>query len=96
MGNDNAWLGKASLVTSIIGIALSAFLAVLVGIFIRGPKEQGMYFGLCLLLFVILELIALGCGIAARRTSTGKAGLVISGILLLIPVLGAVSWIFSQ
>jgi hypothetical protein len=39
--------------------------------------------GFCGLLFVALELVALYCGIAARGTGTGKAGLVVSGCLLL-------------
>jgi hypothetical protein len=97
VGNDNTTLGKASLVTSIVGVALPASLAILAAVFLNGrPKEQGPSFGLCVLLFVVLELIALGCGVAARRTPTGKAGLVISGILLCVPVAGAISWLFSQ
>jgi hypothetical protein len=94
MGNDNAALGKASLWTSVIGIALPTSLAILVGVFLRDPKDQGLYFGLCVLLGVILEVVALGCGVAARRTPAGKAGLAISSIPLLMLVLGVVSWFF--
>jgi hypothetical protein len=65
-------LGKASLWTSILGVVLPIGLAILR----PGTGE------LCLLLLMMLELIALGCGIAARRTAAGKGGLVISGILL--------------
>ncbi len=70
---DHASLGKASLWTSIIGFVLPMCLVILF------PANAF----LCGVLFVILELVALGCGIAARRTATGKAGLVISFSLLL-------------
>ena len=81
LDNDNLWLGKASLWSSIIGIVLPACLYVLVIIFF---SYEGLAYGACQLLFVILQLVALGCGIAARRTPNGKAGLGISGSLLLL------------
>jgi hypothetical protein len=87
MGNDNISLGKASLWTSIVGIVLPVCLAVLVAIFLNRPvlgQDPGVAYSLCGLLFVMLELIALGCGIAARRTATGKAGLVIGLSALLL------------
>ena len=84
MGNDNASLGITSLCSSIIGVVLPACLAVLVAVFIKPPNEQGPAYALCGVLFVILESIALGCGIATKRTATGKAGLLISGVLLLL------------
>jgi hypothetical protein len=34
------------------------------------------------ILCVVLELVAFGCGLAARRTATGKTRLLISGVLL--------------
>jgi hypothetical protein len=37
-------------------------------------------------LCAVLELVALGCGIAARRTPTGKAGLIIAALALLVLV----------
>ena len=42
-----------------------------------------------LALAVVLELIALGCGIIARRTVPGKAGIIISGSSLALGVLFA-------
>jgi len=84
MGNDKASLGKVSLGSSLIGIVLPGCLYVLVAMFLRPPGEQGWAYDICELLFVILEFVALGCGIAARRTPTGRAGLVISGSLLLL------------
>jgi hypothetical protein len=64
-------------------------LAVLVAIFLNNPvlgQDPGPAYGICGILFVIFELITLGCGIAARRTATGRAGLVISSVLLLLGV----------
>jgi len=84
MANDNASLGKTSLWTSIVGVVLPVSLAILVAIFLKPSSEKALANALCGVLFVILELIALGCGIAGRRTATGKAGLVISVILLLL------------
>jgi hypothetical protein len=75
MGNDYASLGKASLWCAIIGVVLPLCLLILF------PASASPI--LCGVLLVILELVAVGCGIAARRTATGKSGLVISGILLL-------------
>ncbi len=83
MGNDNAAPGKVSLWTAIIGIVLPGCLYLLAALFLT---LEGWAYGLCELLCVILELVALGCGIAARRTPTGRAGLVISGSLLLLGI----------
>ena len=108
MGNDRTALGKASLWTAIIGIVLPgclAILAILVDVYLAPPGRMGAPWyapagampvlaagGSC---FAVLELVALGCGIAARGTAPGKAGLVASSILLLVglvlPVLGAVA-----
>lgn len=93
MPNDSASLGKASLWTSVIGVVLPVCLVILIATFLQPPKEQERLESerlrqraetLCGVLFVILELVALGCGIAARRTATAKAGLTISVILLLL------------
>ena len=103
---DNAFLGKVSLWTAIIGIVLPmclAVLAIVVFLFLTphsrmGPSSdqwEGALASLafCGILFVILELVALGCGIAARRTASGKAGLVIStGVAFLLLLLGLVAW----
>jgi hypothetical protein len=72
MGDDDASFGKASLRCAIIGVVLPGCLAAL------GPASA-LLGGV---LFISLEWVALGFGIAARATVTGKAGLVISGILL--------------
>ena len=87
MGNDNSWLGKASVWSCIIGVVLPGGLLALVLSNERLlPLEVALgAIGPCYILFVMLELVALGCGIAARRTTAGKVGLVISGLILLYP-----------
>jgi hypothetical protein len=82
MANDNVSLGKGSLWASIGGVVLPVSLAIRGAIFIKLPSEPGPVRGICILLFILLEFIALGCGIGARRTAAGKAGFIISGILL--------------
>jgi hypothetical protein len=99
MGNDDASLGKASLWSSMIGVVLPVCLAILtfVGVSYLAPQSRlgpppsameaaGWTLAFSGIHFVILELISFGCGIAARRTATGKAGLVISGVLLPLAV----------
>jgi hypothetical protein len=80
MSKDNALLGKASLLTAIIGPVLPV--CILFATF-GGPNHL-LGRDLSLGLFVILELVALGCGIAARRTGIGIAGMFISLTLLLL------------
>jgi hypothetical protein len=87
MANDNVSLGKASLWSAIIGFVLPMCLALLAAIFIENRDEPPtLPQVLCGILLTIVELLALGCGIASRRTVTGKAGLVISAIMLLLPI----------
>ena len=93
-GHNTATLGAASLWTSVAGFVLPVCMAVL-GLRLARPggrmgpsDEETNVVLLCLGLFVTLELVALGCGIAARRTAAGKAGLVISGIPLGVAVHG--------
>lgn len=38
----------------------------------------------CFILGVGLELVAVGCGIVSKRTSAGKAGLIIGSVLLVL------------
>jgi hypothetical protein len=108
MGHDDASLGKASLWCSIIGVALPVCLAILtlVGVSYLAPQSRlgpppsameaaGWAFALSGILFVLLELIAFGCGLAARRTATGKAGLVISGVLLPL-VVGLIAFLLVR
>lgn len=100
-GRDSAGLGKASLWLSILGVILPLCLWLLIGELHQQRGQQiETNFAAFAALFLVLELGALGCGIVARRTPTGKAGLIISAILLLLfplvsvgftPVLDSVS-----
>jgi hypothetical protein len=45
------------------------------------------YLMLCGMLGIVLEVVALGCGIVGRRSASGKAGLIISPISLVLYVL---------
>jgi hypothetical protein len=82
--SNNASFAKASLWTAIAGLVFPVSLAVLVitsdqhRLDIARLREWP--YALCGVLFLILELIALGCGIAARWTVTGKRGLGLSAL----------------
>ncbi len=80
-------LGILSLIAAIAGLALPVLLALGGGLLL-GLLGVGMKLVVLasLLLFAALELVALGCGIAARRTGAGKAGLIISAISLSLPI----------
>jgi hypothetical protein len=54
--------------------------------FAENERRTSTALAVCGILLTALELIALGCGIAARSTATGKAGIVIAGIVLLLPI----------
>ena len=87
MNNDNATIGKASLWTSIIGFGLPAILAVLFTIVYEDMDVRRTLFVLLLAFSVMQELIAFGCGVAARRTVSGKSGLIISSVILTLYLL---------
>ncbi len=80
----NAILGKTSLWTSLAGIVLPICLAVLATVFVDDRKKLDPCMNLCGLLFVLLEVAALGCGLGAIGTAAGKGGLAIAGGLLLL------------
>ena len=87
-------LGRISLWTSITGIVLPVILALaflgLAGLTDRkvSTKDEEIYFILCVVLSGVLELTSLVCGIVARRTTTGKVGMAISGSSLTLMMLG--------
>jgi len=80
-GQPENWLGDLSLWTAIGGVALVFLLAFVASMFASVTES---FFVLCWALGVVLALVALGCGIVARRTATGKTGLIISGILVVL------------
>jgi hypothetical protein len=95
LGNGSAFPGKVSLWTATLGIIVPVSLAVLVLVVVlyltpqsrMGPvyaNEGVAALAGCGVLFVILELVALVCGTAGRHTAPGKAGLLISSVLLFL------------
>jgi hypothetical protein len=99
---DTASRGRISLGLSLAGIILlvGGLLLILVfgdlGRMGQVPKREGYGNFLCILLFLILELVAFGSGIASRGRATGIAGLVISGVLLLLLGLPIVLWLIGS
>ena len=96
MVTDNAWLGKVSLWSSILGVILPGCSIVVLGLVMDIHSLGFFVFGLLIsgFLFWTLELVALGCGIAARRTATGKAGLaIVAGIAILVFLYYLMVWI---
>ena len=87
--------GRLGLWVSILGLALPvllamAFTALLERNVLRGPW---VYYGLCLLLSGVLQLAALGCGLGALRSRSGKTGLLMSlAFLLLLGLAIASTW----
>jgi hypothetical protein len=97
---NKAWLGNISLWSAIIGVVLPGCYVLLDFAFLQNHvNEQSLDYeilGYVIsgFLFVTLELAALGCGIAARDTATGKAGLAISGgIAILVLLFFLAAWI---
>jgi len=93
-------LAKASLWTSLVGLVFPLSLVVLA---ITSDQHQldlerlrQWPYALCGILFVILELVALGCGIAARYTRIGRIGLAILvlGLILLTSILALFGGMF--
>jgi len=90
--------GKVSLWTAIAGVVLSCVLAVV--LLTKEHQRPEPDFerlrewpnALCGVLFVMLDLVALGCGIRARHTVAGKKGLRLS-LCAWIPMVAM--WSFS-
>jgi hypothetical protein len=77
VAKEKSGLGKASLWSSILGFVMPFSLVVF------GPQDSVGWQRALLGLFVLFELASLACGIAARDTLSGKAGLTVSVIVLL-------------
>jgi predicted Ser/Thr protein kinase len=84
-------IGLISLWTSLAGLVLPIVLAMLGSLLANALHPSDGYFLLCGALGVVLELAALGCGLAGIRSTPGKAGLSIS---LLALVLSGFSYLF--
>ena len=88
-------LGEFSLRTAIAGVVLPGLLAVLYAAFrnilsIDTLLANSVFFILC----ANFEILAFGFGIARRRTATGRAGLIISSVVLLM-VAGLVTFFLT-
>jgi hypothetical protein len=73
LGKASMWTGTAACVLSCVLVALLATEAIW-----REPNFERLSEwpgALCGALFLILDLVTFGCGIAARRTIAGKRGL---------------------
>lgn len=96
MSDDKAWLGKVSLWSSILGVILPGCSLVVLAL-VMNIHSLGFFVVALVIsgfLFWTLELVALGCGIAARRTAKGKAGLaVVASIAILVFLLYLTAWI---
>lgn len=76
-------IGRISLGSATAGVMLPVLLAL--GAQLVGPSQRlPDFFTLCLVLGIVLELVALACGIVARRTGSGKAGILIAGLSLML------------
>jgi len=75
-------VGTISLTAALSGLVAPVLLGLVGQMFVPNDRLAG-YIILCFALAVGLELAAFGCGIAARRSKSGKAGIVISVISLL-------------
>ncbi len=80
-------IGAISLWASISGIVVPIIIALLVRLFVRA--DHGTYHMLCVFLFVGCELVAVVTGIIGRRSASGKAGLSISTICIVLTLLFA-------
>lgn len=96
MADRNDLIGKVSLWIAVVGFALPASVAVLV-LLIQpsGYLVAGACLFVCSAVFFVLEVVALGCGIAGRGTPAGRTGVIISGIFLAISAAALLYLVFG-
>ncbi len=85
-GKNN--IGKMSLFLAIGGVVLSIAVVLLLAI-VESLTHFHPPYMLCFFLFVALEIAAFATGIVARRSPAGKAGMILSAILLILTAIGA-------
>jgi hypothetical protein len=96
---DTASRGRISLGLAVAGIVLLVGGLILILVFGdlgrmgQVPTREGYLIFLCIGLFLILEWVSLGSGIASRGTAMGIAGMVLSGVLLLLLGLPILLWL---
>jgi hypothetical protein len=77
-------IGRISLWTSITGVVLPVLLALGGSLLAERLDLTEGYLVLCLLLGIGLEVAAMGCGMVGWRSKSGKAGLMISVLSLVL------------
>ena len=80
--NTNGKIGTVSLWASILGIVVPILIALLVHMFVK--EDPRAYHKLCGLLFAGTQLVALVTGIIGRRSPSGKAGLGVSAVCIVV------------
>jgi uncharacterized membrane protein len=93
---DKALLGRVSLWSAILGLILPGCSLAVLSLVMDIHSLEFFVFAMTIsgFLFCTFELVALGCGIAARRTAAGKAGLaVVAGIAILVLLSYLMVWI---
>jgi hypothetical protein len=95
MANDKNSTGPAALWTAVLGLILPGVGSIGVTM-TAAPGHQPQGYVLCVLLFVLLEAVALVCGVLGRHTTTGKTGLGIAATALGLALVLAALWFFLQ
>ena len=96
--NQVSPIGRISLWLAIGGLVVPIFLALIGALLAEVIHPPVAYFTLCVVLLFLLEFAALVCGVAGRRTTSGKAGVAVSLIWLVFGGCGGMSiflWAFT-
>ena len=93
--NSKSNIGNMSLILAIGGVVAAIGLWLVLAI-AEWLTDFDPLYTLCLLLFVALEIAALATGIVGRRSAQGKAGLIISAILLILTAIAAPFLMFAS
>jgi len=80
-------VGLISLGAAVGGLVLPILFSIGAVLIARIVRVPATFYGLCFILGAVLEVVALGCGIAGRRSTPGKAGLITSAISLSLYVI---------
>ena len=91
--DDNTQLGRVSLWLSILGLVLPVTFFVLAFAFVAVGYDGLAYFIYAVILAAVMELVAFGCGVAARRTKAGRIAVWVSSGVFGLAVLLAI-WFF--
>ena len=95
MVDGNTRLGRAGLWVSILGLVLPVTFFVMALAFVAVGYDGLAYFIYAVILGMVMELFAFGCGMAARRTKSGRIAVWVSSGLFALAVLLA-TWFFAS